>query len=64
MTQESYQSNFIVVLFYYRVTGADNGIASLFSGFLTEMLTVVIAATSFATYKVLIIMLCLFVSLV
>ena len=40
----------MAVLLYCRVTGADNGIASLFSGFLTEMLTVVIAAISFATY--------------
>ena len=42
----------MAVLLYCRATGADNGIASLFSGFLTEMLTVVIAAISFATYKV------------
>jgi hypothetical protein len=33
------------------LTGADNGIASLFSGFFTEMLAVVVGATSFATYK-------------
>ena len=41
-----------IMIFSCRVTGADNGIASLFSGFCAETTCVIVAAASFAIHKV------------
>ena len=39
-------------LYYFRVNGADNGVASLFSGFFMEMMAVLMGASSFLCWKV------------
>ena len=52
----TYYSSIIVqwcgIVCFYRLSGADNGVASLFFGFFIEMVSVVGATACFACYKV------------